>query len=401
MFQNIVSYLQFGQHFCGVEHATINNEDTILITLLKKAKNKIELEQNFEASSIEIASSFLPKKQHLILIINNNSVLSKSITSDINDPLKLVYKVFPNINTNEFYYEVLTQGKTHFISICRKDDVDKIIEGYKKLNKAVLSFSLGNTIVSNVAAFIPSPSIATSNSKITIQNNYISTIEKSAPKTINKYNINGLEATSKTLNALAGALQPILQTNTAHTNYNTLKQSLFKDYKESRFFSQFFKFGLFFVLSLLLINFFFFNHYFEKVKTLQQTSQINEANKSTILKLNEDVTKTKKLVDDVLKSNASKSSFYTNAIVQSLPNTILLDALNFQPLLKRVKEDQAIQYNEKSIFVSGASTSSKVFSEWIALLEAKNWIETIDIKDYGDTSKAQSIFTIKLNLTND
>ncbi len=401
MVQKIVSYLQFGNHFCGIEHTTLKGEETILISLLKKSNDKIELEQNFETSNIEAASKRLSKKQHAVLIINNNNVLSKSINSDINDSLKLVYKVFPNINLNEFYYEVLTQGKTHFISICRKDYVNKIIDAYKKSAISILNFSLGNIIISNVTQFISEETIVTSNSKVTLQNNYISTLEKTIPKNIVNYIINGLDASNKTIISIAGALQTILQTTSSHTNYDPVKQSFFNDYKQARFFSLFFKFGLFFILGLLLINFLIFNHYFEKVKTLEQTSQINTANKTTILKLNEDVIKTKKLVDDVLKSNASKSSFYTNAIIQSLPNTILLTEFNFQPLLKRVKADQTIHYNDDSIFISGESSSSKVFSEWIAALEAKYWIKTIEIKDYGDTSKSKSIFTIKLNINND
>ncbi len=401
MLERVVSYLQFGNHFCGIEHTIVNGKDTIITCLLKKGKNKIEIERSYETNSIEEATKSLPKNQHAVLIINNDHVLSKSITSEIKDPLKLVYKVFPNIDLNQFYYEVLSQGKTNFISICRKDQIDTIIKAYSKQQIKILNFSLGNTCISGISEFISNTTILTSNATIVSEQQLISSIDKSINETISNYDVNGLEVTNKMVLSLAGALHPILKTNTSQTNFKDLKQTLDKDYKQSRFFNQFFKFSLLFILGLLLLNFLFFNHYFDRVKTLQQTSQVNETNKATILKLNDEVNTTKKLVDDMLKSNTSKSSYYTNDIVKSLPNTLLLTELHFQPLLKRVKEDQPVNYNEGIIIVSGESTSSEVFSEWIATLETKKWIDTIKIKTYSDTSKSKSIFTIILNLNHD
>jgi len=401
MFQKIASYLQFGNHFCGIEHAVVNGEDTMITSFLKKGKSNIEIERSFESRSIEEVTKGLPKNQHAVLLINNTNALSKSITSELKDALKLVYKVFPNIDLNQFYYEVLSQGKTHFVSICRKDHVDSIIEAYSKFNIKILSFSLGNASISNVSEFISEETIFTSNAKIVSGSKVITSIEKIKNNTLSNYDVNGLEATNKTLLSLAGALQLVLKTESAQTNFEDLKLTLDNDYKQSRFFSQFFKFGLLFILGLLVVNFLFFSHYFDKVKTLQQTAQINETNKATILKLNDKVNKTKKLVDDMLKSSGSKSSFYTNAIVQSLPSTVLLSEIHFQPLVKRIKDEQAIRYNKGIIIVSGESTSSDVFSSWIAALESKNWIETIKINDYSDTSRSKSVFTITLNLNHD
>ena len=59
----------------------------------------------------------LPKNQHAILIINNDKVLSKTVESEQNEPLKLLYKGFPNINLEEFYFEVLSEKSKHFIWI--------------------------------------------------------------------------------------------------------------------------------------------------------------------------------------------------------------------------------------------------------------------------------------------
>lgn len=127
------------------------------------------------------------------------------------------------------------------------------------------------------------------------------------------------------------------------------------------------------LLGILLINFFLFNHYYSAVNELQQTSQIN-------------------------KSSSSKSSFYVNAIIESLPTTILLSELNYQPLLKRIKAEKAIENEVNTILISGASTRSVSFSKWITSLEFFDWTRSVEILSYKDISKSTSDFSIKLKI---
>src|SRR5690606_135980 len=185
------------------------------------------------------------------------------------------------------------------------------------------------------------------------------------------------------------------------TNLLKEKQQLNDTFKQTRFFNVFLKFGGLFVLGLLLINFFFFNHYFNKVNELNQLSEINQSTKAQILKLDETVSKKQKMVDDLLRSSGSKSSFYSNAIMQSLPNTILLSEFNYQPLVKRIKEGEDIVLEEHSIIVSGQSNESTSFSNWIAQLETEDWIKKIDIIDYGVVDSNTSGFKIKIFLVDE
>src|SRR5690606_10383120 len=144
---------------------------------------------------------------------------------------------------------------------------------------------------------------------------------------VSTYAINGLLIKSNQILSFAAALHGVLQNFNSRTNFDILKNSIKSNYLQSRFYSQFFKFGLLFILCILLINFMVFNHYYNAVNTLQQTSQINQTTKQKILELNGSVNKTQKMVDDMLKSSMSKSSFYVNDVIQGLPNSILLSGL--------------------------------------------------------------------------
>ena len=117
--------------------------------------------------------------------------------------------------------------------------------------------------------------------------------------------------------------------------------------------------------------------------------------------LSEKVQKTEKTVNDVLKSSASKSSFYVNDIVANLPNHILLSALNYQPLLKKIKVDKPIENDINTILLSGRTNKKILFSQWISQLETLDWIYSVDILNFDDIDNSSSEFNLKITLRND
>ncbi|SFJ00627.1 PilN domain-containing protein [Olleya namhaensis] len=401
MINKVLSYLQYGNRFCGIEHTTKNGNDIIISTILKHSKKELDIETAFEANTIEEASQIIKKNQHAFLIINNDKVLSKQIESEQKDALKLVYKAFPNINIDDFLYEVFSQKNTHFISLCRKSYVQKIIEDYKKNNIFIISVSIGNSVISVIKSFIKTNEIYSSNSKILIEDKLITKIEKNDDLANQSYSLNGLSVSNTCLLSFSGALNSILKIDVTETNFNVNKELLLGSFKQHRFFQQFLKFAGLFLLLGLLINFLVFNHYFNSVNELTQISAVNQSTKSKIVTLNEAVSKKQKMVDDLLKSNGSRSSFYVNEIIHSLPKSIMLSEYNYQPLVKRIKTEKEIKIEGDIIKISGTSNDSKLFSNWISQLEKNNWVVKINIEDYGATSNSNSDFTIKIEIHND
>ncbi|MEQ3663802.1 hypothetical protein [Olleya sp.] len=397
MLDKIQSYLLFGNRFCGIEHTTNNVHDIIYATVLKQSKKELNLELSFEDKTIEDICSRLPKNQHTILIINNDKVLSKTIESEKQDDLKLVYKAFPNINLKDFYFEILSQKKAHFISLCRKDYVDTLIEDYSKHKIAIIDISLGNNYIGNISTFLNENSVYTSNAEIDIKDNQIIKIQKESVQA-KQYDVNGITISNHHLLSFCGAIETALANNITTSNFSKEKDFWLNEYKQTRFFNQFLKIGGLFILGLLLINLFIFNHYFNNVNELEQVSEINQTTKNQIVELNESVSKKQKMVEDLLKSNGSKSSFYSNAVINSLPKTILLSEFNYQPLLKRKKIDKDLELEENRIVISGTSGNSDAFSNWISQLEQKSWIDNIEITDYGISSFYSSDFKIKIVL---
>lgn len=401
MLKNIVSYLQFGNNYCGLEHTSTEHGEVIYGTVLRKKKNELLLEKTFETESLKEAVPLLSKDQHAFLIVNTDQVLTKQIDTPQNDNQKTIYKAFPNINLTDFYFEITNQKTFCLISICRKAYIDKLIEDYKKGHIHVINFSLGNHAISNILEYVSTPKISTSNNTFTLERGDIRSVEQTTSEIKQTYDINGLKVSDKKLLSLSGALQTVLSNTNPQTNFQTVTNDFKTQFFQQRFFTVFLKSGLVFILGLLLVNFLFFNHYFDKVKELQRVSQINQESKSDMVTLNEVVGKKQKMVADLLKSNASKSSMYIDVIVQSLPKSILLSDINYQPLLKRIKEGKPVLVDENIITVSGSSNNSDNYSFWISELESVDWIENVSIINYGSASSNTSDFSIKIHLIHD
>ena len=398
MLEQIRDYIYLGNHFCGIEHTALDGKEILYASLLVKKRKEVLIDKSFETAQLTELKELLPKKQHAFLIINNEQVITKKIETESSDDIKLVHNAFPNINPDEFVYEVLRQDHFHFVSICRKQYLTELIEDYKTNGISIVNVSLGNLNINAVSTFIDLNEILTSNALITKENHEINKIELSNDGSLLDYDVNGLKVNSSFLLSLSGALSNIIKFNNDSTNFESHKQELLSNYKQSQFTSGFIKTSLVFILLVLLINFFFFNHYFNGVNDLQVTAEINLSAKSKTMELNTIVDKKKKRVDDMFLGGSSKSSFYADEITSSISQSVILLSLNFQPLLKRIKDDKEIIYDNKVILISGESANSVLFSNWISTLEAKTWIKNVEIIEYGNVSNSKSNFSIKLLL---
>ena len=398
MIEQLTAYLKFGNRFYSVEHTQLNGKECFYGVVLKKKKKQLDLETSFEANSLDDLKTHISKGKAISLVINTNAVLTKQVKGKTNESLKLVYMAFPNIKVEDFYFETLSHGDHHFVSICRKAYVDELLNSYNSKGFTIIDFTLGNLISATFTSFIDVEELQTSNANITIKDQHIIKITPHNSEIESTYNINGLDIKNVQLLSFASALSSIINDQTIQSSFDATKKELSTIYNQKQFASQFLKIGLSVLFAVLLINFLFFNHYYNEVNTLKETAQVLESSKNKMIHLNEKVQKTEKMVTDVLKSSSSKSSFYVNAIINDLPEHILLKTLNYQPVLKRIKEDKAIENQKNTIIISGQTYQRILFSQWITQLEGKSWVNSVHILNFEDTSSASSSFTIQLQM---
>jgi hypothetical protein len=393
----LLKKLIYGNQFCGVEHTTKNNNDIFNVLHLVNKNNSLKKITSNSYNSIEESIANISKEQQVFIIINNEKVLSKKIDG-VHELNKVVSIAFPNIKISDFAIEVLPQETHSFVSICRNSDVEKILDVYKKNNINVVGYSLGNTIITNITSYFSQDVIHTSNALINSGRGIILDITKSDIHNNELYDVNGLDISSSEMVNLSGILSYYSNSHTTEVNFIEKTDKLKDDFKQVKIFSNALKFGLGLVFIGLLVNFLFFSYYSDLISSLSNEQQVNERSKESLMNLTSEVKRKKNLVSDLTSSTNSKVSYYLDEIGNSIPTTILLTDIIFQPIQKNVKKDKEIEVFSNRIKISGISTNSINFLDWISLLEKKEWIDKISYPEYGVGTKSKTVFEINIKL---
>jgi Tfp pilus assembly protein PilN len=385
-------YLTYGHRFCAVEHA--HNNSYQVLELTKKRRELVISKQENYASQKAVFES-LKNRKHLFLILNNEQILFKSIPLTAVSEDRLVKTAFPTIVLQDFYVEVLKNDTTSFIAICRKDVIDTLIQEYAAKGIFVIDFSLGNLAIKNVQSYLQESQIYTSNACIILENNKIETIEIKTPLQ-EIYHINGLDVPNKYVLSFAGILS--YYSNELHTYSSTLKKRLTNIYKQQRFFALGLKYSLGFLFIALLINFLVFSSYQKKVSELQTEVLINESYKKQLTSLNDLVTKKKKIVESISSASNSRAIWYVNEISKTVPSSLYLDEIKYQPLAKPINEEKPIRFKNNEISVKGISSNDEDLIAWKSSLEKLTWVEKISFMNYGKGKTRKTSFDFIIHI---
>lgn len=396
MIERLLKYLKFGKNYTAIEYGTHKGEELIQLLVLSKVKNEFTVKAQKQYHSLVDVKLGLSKSNHCFLIINNNLVISKVIPKEENEQIAL-QKAFPSLKISEFYYELIQLEENTYITICRKENVEKIVTELKGNNINCIGYSLGNCSVSQLIPFVKTSYLTTSNASISIKENQLKSITIDPVIEHENYTINGLDiSNSKTL-SLAGIIS--YYTNQSHTvsNFKNEQYKLTKDFTAENYFKKGMKLGLGILFTLLLINFLMFDYYSKKVENLNFKNQLNKANKAELVVLLNEITSKKRLVEDSSTSKGSIASHYFDEIGGSVPTTVALTALNYQPLLKKIEDNKEIILKTNILSIKGESTDGDNFTNWISKLEKMVWINSIKILEYGK-SKNETSFTIEIKI---
>lgn len=397
MIKNVQNNITYGKLFSAVEHIVTQQNPQINFLTFKRQKGEFVIEGEGNYSELIELSKFLKRGQHLFLIVNNEHVLSKSVNGKL-DNQKAVHSAFPNLNVDEFYYESYQNESDTLVSICRKDYVDKIIQEYQNNKINIIGFSLGNIIASHILPYIDKSEIQTSNALLSINNQKITDFKNIENIQEQSYDINGLKIKNSSILGLAGILSYYTNQSLTQTNFSDKIALLQSNFKQKRIFDLSLKICLGFIFTLLLVNFLVFSNYQDKINVLTAEIAVNENSKEKFLDLKDKVDKKKKIVDEISNSTNSKVSSYLDKIGATVPKTVLLSQVHYQPLLKNIKKENKIKYDKDEIFVKGFASKGDDFSKWIASLEKEEWIQTITVLNYGTGKKNNTEFSFKISL---
>ncbi len=381
----------YGSIYSAAEH-TNNGKEQINFLQLEKKKKELIVKTSSQFSLLEELSKNSVK--HLFLVINNQQVLTKKVSFTNENELMLVQEAFPNISVSDFYFDTYSNNDTSFVAIARKEYVDTLIKKYTEKGIAVVGIGLGNLTIKSLLNYIqPNSTIVTTNNSIILEETEIDRIEKyHAEKQL--FSINGLEISNYDVLSLSGILS--YYTNT-FLGLEEINNRLTDTYEKKKFFSNSLSLALGILLFILLINFFIFNNYFSKSDRLATELSLNKTYKDQLISLQKEV-KTKEMVLESLQSaSQSKVAVYLDKIGELVPNSILLTAINYQPITSRFKKGKEIKVNFQKIMVGGIVKENADFTLFIDALEKEKWVDTVTILDFSKKGATKSSFELLIS----
>jgi hypothetical protein len=75
-------------------------------------------------------------------------------------------------------------------------------------------------------------------------------------------------------------------------------------------------------------------------------------------------------------------SFYLMELANSTPQSIKFNEIIVKPLSDEIKKRKKIAFEENLILVNGEAENSHVLSRWIEKIEAKDWLDKVEIISY-------------------
>lgn len=394
------TYWNYGKEFASIDHCSKADGTFIIYSLTAAKKNgEYHIQKTFKDISIKNVAKQLNKNQHLILNITGSQVLIRATGGSGND-LKILGSSFPNIDTNEFYYQILRTSSQCFVALCRKEYVEETLKLYKATNLEIIGFSLGFFTIQHSLNFFPEQIISLPGYSLNTNEKEILSFEKNdIPLAPIDYSIDDTVVNSDYLLSLFGLFGYEGNPDNLSSNFSEKNTSLKKDQHQEVFFRKVLWVGSTFLLAILLLNFVFFTNYYSEYQRLNDEYQVELIQKEAGDEKLKTIIEKEKMVDKILNNGKSKSSFFLNRIIVSKPATIVLKEFTYQPLKGQIKENESIKLIQDQILISGESADDKEFSTWLKLLEELGWVEKVEVAEYSYKTSGVSEFRIMLNIT--
>lgn len=397
----------------GVEIILLpENTYEINVVLLKKIKSILTTEKQKEGiGSFEELAQFIDTKLPIILVLNGKGIIHRKISFSENDtPITLLNKVLPNANPNEFdIQETGISSSQVFVSLIRSSIINEVIEQLKK-NKLtnIAGCLLGPFVINNLLPLIDTNIISNellkfSSYQLQIREQQITEITIAESENINESIIIGDSLVhSKLVIAFAAALSYFLDDNAGIVKSEVI-DNIKEEFKQKQKF-EFIGWSLLIAaFSVLLLNYFIFNHFWTKTNDLSSTLSSNQFALSRYGTLKVEFAQKKGFLEQNGLLENSRTSFYADKLAESLPSSIQWTDVNIHPVKKKQASDESegFFFENKIIKISGKCQRSTDLNDWMKEVKLKSWISNVTLLNYTqDNATDDGLFLIEIKLVN-
>lgn len=385
-----------GKQFLGIEVFSNAKIEKINCVLVNKDKDELSVIEYYKFNSINEISFDKVNNTPAIITINTDKVLIKEIDIVEKNDLILVKKAFPNLNLDEFYYDIWRLTDKSIVSIVRKNYLENLINSLRNTFKLkIATVFIGIAPIKSTINYISQNTIDLNGRSFDKINN--SLLFRTSFEDQSIYEISGMRIKGEDLLSFSGIVS-FVSLNLGTGSVLELNTIIKNDFLQDAIFKTISRFTVFSLLTILLINYVFFTHYFNKYEELTLKNEQEIINQSKLEVLKKNVLEKEKKLKEIVLSSSEKITVKVNTITKSIPNTILLEEFQYQPVEKRGNNEKLTIFHENSIEMKGITTDNDDFTNWIESLSQQNFIEEVIIIDFGKNENKELAFTISISL---
>lgn len=389
--------LLLGKQYIGIEHFSLNGEEKTAILLVQKKKEELTIVKKDKISYSELLPEKWDKKLPFFIIVNTNQVIQKEVEGIDSSDEKLLHKAFPNTNWDEFYFEIWRLKSKSIITISRKNYVNEFLSNYHKQGISVAGISLGVCSIAEIKNYSEEKQLFTNHQTVSWSEE-TPIVKLNTEVVKSDFNINGLAIQNSHLLPFSGILRLILNGAVTTGNVINYSEQLYGDYNQKSFFVKGIRLMISFLLAILLLNFLAFSHYFKLAQESSESLLLSKSSLEEMAKTKQRIQAKEQKVKNVVAMTSSQSSFVINEIAKKIPYSILLTEFVYHPLEKKIKDEEPILVQEKTIILSGTTINNTAFTHWIEDMEKLKWMNQVVITRFGKNEMNETEFSIKLIL---
>lgn len=373
-----------------------NNQNCIYhIICVKKSSGKVSItKQIIEIESLEELVKYIPKNTPVVICIDGKNLIHKFIPEDVGE--KGLDFVLPNAKKDDFYVQTSLINDGSYISVIRKAVVDDILEKFNQISIIPALVYFGPFILSYTTFLF--------NEHVNIKSEFW---EFSASNQGVVYNqqgsfeggfnfMNGENIREFCLPAYSLAVAYLADIDVPEIEISSHLKEEFQ-FKRAVWLGGWFFLVL--VFALLLINFLIYSNFNEKYQKINNLIQQNQSLLNRNDELKKSYTEKRRFIERSGLTETSRLSYYADRIARIVPDSLQFTSIQIAPINDKIRSDKPIVFEETVILISGKCSNSRYFNVWKDLLKEENWVETIQINQFGQEEPGKPIvFEIGLKI---
>ncbi|MDK2772176.1 MAG: hypothetical protein KYX68_08140 [Flavobacterium sp.] len=368
------------------------NFENYEVLSLMKDNNKLTVLKKEVTNDKNRLITLIDVKKPVVLLLNGKSVLNKKI--DFSNESDLAWQ--KNIDYNSIFHTSYKAEKALFVSFCRKNVLEDWLIFFQENKIQVIDFYLGNFATSILKEQLNQSNIFSNSTELIFNENELVDFLKNEVVPITDYLIGEEKLNSFSLPTYASGINFFIKSDRITKSVLDIANIEEQLYKKA-----FNVIGIIILIGFfisLLISYFGIQYYASKNAELNIQNIYSNKAFQEIVDLENQKKDKEAIIKDVGLLSNKFLTYYDYELLQSIPNEILLNNININPIKNEVKNNKKIELSAGLIEIEGLTVDEVAFNNWLKRIKEFDWVQKFEIESLKKDKKNNTQFSILIKI---